>query len=193
MSADLPSPEERILKSIHASQRKVEQPILGSLIPILPGVPECTIRVCGSIRLNALQVEAAIVNSVTVLSGNCDTEGDLTGKNLSISRQRKRGAGDGVPGIHSTLPPASLRRPNTSHLTVWCGDIDRVCVGLTVEREVWVLIDSDSIDVGQQAGPKGETTDAVANRDEWALAFTNTCDSPDDLVDFIIASDYVLA
>jgi hypothetical protein len=78
--SDLPSPEERILKRIHASQRKVEQPILGTLVPILPGVPGCTIGVRGGIRLDTLQVEAAIVETVAVLSSNSDTETNLTKK-----------------------------------------------------------------------------------------------------------------
>jgi hypothetical protein len=78
--SDLPSPEERILESIHASQRKVEQPILGILVPILPSVPECTVWVRGRIGLDALQVEATIIDAITVFSGNSNTEGGLAGK-----------------------------------------------------------------------------------------------------------------
>ena len=78
--SDLPSPEERIFKSIHASQRKVEQSILGSLVPVLPVIPERAIRVRGGIRFNTPQVEATIVVTVAVFSSKSDTETGLAGK-----------------------------------------------------------------------------------------------------------------
>ena len=85
---DLPSPEERIFESIHTSQRKVEQSVLGTLVPILPVIPERAIGVVGSVRLDAIQIETAIVDAVAVLSGNGDTEGSLPCKSWSISLQR---------------------------------------------------------------------------------------------------------
>ena len=85
--SNLPSPEEGVLHSIHTSQRKVEQPVLGSLVPILPIVPECAIRVGGRISLNALQVEAAIIDAVTVFSSKSDTEGGLAWKKLVSLRE----------------------------------------------------------------------------------------------------------
>ena len=89
--SDLPSPEERVFKGIHTGQSKVEQPILGRLVPILPVVPECTIGVRRRVRLDALQVETAIVEAVTVFSSNSDTEGGLTGKKvMSFSTESER-------------------------------------------------------------------------------------------------------
>lgn len=78
--SDLPSPEERIYKSIHASQRIVEQSILGSLVPVLPVIPERAIWVRRGIRLNTPQVEATIVVTVAVFSGESDTETGLARK-----------------------------------------------------------------------------------------------------------------
>jgi hypothetical protein len=50
-----------------------------------------------------------------------------------------------------------------------------------------VRIESDSIDVGQRSNPRSETTETVADCDECTLAFTDTCDGTDGLVDFEIA------
>ena len=72
--SDLPSPEERIHEGIHAGQRKVEQSILGALVPILPVIPERAIWVRRGIGLDALQVEAAVVDAVAIFSSNGDTE-----------------------------------------------------------------------------------------------------------------------
>ena len=70
----LPSPEEWVPKSIHTGQRKVEQSVLGTLVPILPVIPECAIGVQCGIRLDTLHVEATVVEAVAVFSGNGDTE-----------------------------------------------------------------------------------------------------------------------
>ena len=78
--SDLPSPEERILKSVHASQRKVEQSSLGILVPVLPSVPECAIRVQGRVGRDTVQVETTIVDTVAVFSANGNTELGLTEK-----------------------------------------------------------------------------------------------------------------
>lgn len=78
--SDLPSPEERIFERIHTSQRKTEQSIPGSLIPILPVVPERTIGVRRGIWFDTPQVEATVIVTVAVFSSNSDTEIGLAGK-----------------------------------------------------------------------------------------------------------------
>lgn len=88
--SDLPSPEERINKGIHTGQRDVVQSILGSLVPILPVIPERAIRVRRGIRFDTPQVEATIVETVAVFSGESDTEVGLAGKIRSNSRQKKK-------------------------------------------------------------------------------------------------------
>ena len=75
--SDLPSPEERIHESIHASQREAEQPIFGSLIPTLPVIPGRTIRVCRGIWFGAYQIETTVIEAVAVFSGDTDTESGL--------------------------------------------------------------------------------------------------------------------
>jgi len=75
--SDLPSPEERIYESIHASQREAEQSILGSLIPTLPVIPGRAIRVRRGIRLDAQQVEATVIEAIAVFPGDTDTESGL--------------------------------------------------------------------------------------------------------------------
>ena len=87
--SDLPSPEEGIFESVHAGQRKVEQPVLGTLIPMLPVVPEPAVGVCRGIRLDTTQVEAAVVEAITVLSGKSDTETRLTRQSPSTSRTNR--------------------------------------------------------------------------------------------------------
>jgi hypothetical protein len=87
--ADLPSPEERIFESIHASQRKAEHSILGSLVPTLPVVPERAIRVRVGIRLDAPQVETTVVVTIAVFSGKTDTEAELAGKSWSSTSWRR--------------------------------------------------------------------------------------------------------
>ena len=76
----LPSPEERILEGIHASQRKIEQSILYSLVPIPPVVPEWTIRVRGSVWLDAPHVETTIVDGIAIFPRNGDTKARLAKK-----------------------------------------------------------------------------------------------------------------
>lgn len=78
--SNLPVPEEGVFESVHTSQGKVEQPILGSLIPTLPVIPELAVGVRRGIRLGAHQIEAAVVEAIAILSGDGDTEVGLTGK-----------------------------------------------------------------------------------------------------------------
>jgi len=75
--SDLPSPEERIYESIHTGQREAEQSVLGSLVPTLPVIPGRAIRVRRGISLDALQVEATVVEAIAVFSGEADTESGL--------------------------------------------------------------------------------------------------------------------
>ena len=75
--SDLPSPEERIYESIHTSQSEAEQPILGSLIPTRPVIPERAIRVRSGSSLDAYQVEPTVIETVAVFSGDTDTESGL--------------------------------------------------------------------------------------------------------------------
>ena len=96
----------------------------------------------------------------------------------------------GIPVDYITLPRrANPCWPNTSHLTIRCGDVDRLCVGLTGKREVWVGIDGESIGIGEQTDPGGVGAGTIAHHDEWTLTFTNTRDRADGLVDFQVASD----
>ena len=81
----LPVPEERIRESIHTGQCIVEQSVFGTLIPALPGVPERAVRFHSRIRLDALQVEATVVDAVAIFSGETDTEACLARKNKSTS------------------------------------------------------------------------------------------------------------
>ena len=82
MRSDLPGPEERVFSGIHASQREVEQPILGILIPILPVIPKSTVGIIGSIRFDPPQVKATIIDAGTVFPGNSNTEAGLAGKKV---------------------------------------------------------------------------------------------------------------
>ena len=86
---DLPSPEERVLDSVHAGQDEIEHTILGCLVPMLPVVPESTIRVVRGIRFNAPQVEAAIVEPSAVFPTNGDTE-VLLAEKKSVNLQAKK-------------------------------------------------------------------------------------------------------
>ena len=187
--SDLPSPEEWILESIHAGQRKVEQSILGSLVPILPVVPERAIGVVGGVRLDAGHIEAAVVDTVAVFSGDSDTEGSLPWKIRSASRQRNEVDNSNTQIVYISLPGrTSLLRPGTSHQTIRPCDVDGVDVRLTVEREVGVRVESESIGVGEQTRPKREGADSVTNHNERSFAFANTRDIADDPVGFQVAS-----
>ena len=75
--SDLPSPEEWDLESIHTGQRKVAQSILGGLVPILPVIPERAVRVRRGISLDAPQVEATVVETIAIFSGESYTKVSL--------------------------------------------------------------------------------------------------------------------
>jgi len=186
---DLPSPEEGIYESIHASQRETEQPILGSLIPTLPVIPGRAIRVCSRGRLGAYQVEATVIEAITVFSSDSDTKSGLAWKKIVNFLVMKRETGDGVHGIQIVRPGrASPSWPNTSHLTIRRRDIDGIVVSRTTEREVGVCIDSDSIDVGELTSPSGKAAEAVVNQNVWTLALADACDFTNHPVNFQVAS-----
>ena len=94
----------------------------------------------------------------------------------------------GAPGGYHILPRrASSPWPDTSHLAVRRWDVDRVRIGLTAKREVWMGIDGNSICVGHQTSPIIEAVKTIAKRDIWPLSFTDTCDLSDNPVDFQVA------
>ena len=146
--SDLPSPEERILKSVHASQGKVEQSSLGILVPVLPSVPECAIRVQGRVSRDTVQVETTIVDTIAVFSANGDTELGLTEKKSIKLWTKKRQANGGAPRGDASLPGTGVRGPSAPHLTIWSSNVYGIGVGLAVKREVWMSVDGDSIGIG---------------------------------------------
>ena len=147
--SDLPSPEERILESIHTSQRKVVHSILGTLVPMLPIVPERAIGVRGGIRFDTPQVEATIVVTVTVFSGKSDSKGGLAGKSWSTSWQRNDKLVVGTPLRDNGLPGyTSPLWPNTSHLSILRCDVDGLDIGLTAKCKVVVRVQGESVGIG---------------------------------------------
>ena len=81
----LPSPEEWVDESIHAGQGKVHETLLDGIIPDCRVCPKRAVRVEGIGISWSTKPEPAVIESITVLSGDVNTKRRLTTRALDIS------------------------------------------------------------------------------------------------------------
>lgn len=74
----LPGPEPPILCGVHTCKREITEPILECLIPVLPIDKSRAIpRICSRVP-DTQDEQATVVNPITELTGDSDSEGTLT-------------------------------------------------------------------------------------------------------------------
>lgn len=168
----LPGPEEPIAESIHTCLREVQQSSLCVVIPKARIREERAIRRSTSTTPNTIDEQAAVVNRITELARDRDTE--------CLARLVKRGA----PAV------ARCERPLATELrsvTVG-GGVDGLAVWLTVEREVGVGIEHDTVAAGEEASPRCDAEETVVEGDERSVACAYTSDATNHVVGVQVAS-----
>lgn len=181
-AAHLPSPEERINESIHASQGEIHETLLDSIIPGCRVCPEVTVGVRSISVCWSTKPECAVVESITVLSGDVDTERRLTTRATAISNgpretstvqrfQRSHETDVDIP-VYQLVGPSltGLQRPNASEPSVRPGVRNRLIVGVSVEGEVRMRVEDNPIRIGEIASPVADTGESVSDGDVKTLA-----------------------